>query len=143
MYNLWCMHLVYLAGIRIMSLERHGEKRQMYQGALTFYNVCIHLNCFNFNNVLAISGLWPWLYIATSHEMVENMMFAWPCYAINAEHFGWSTHHVTSIANVEWFLYTMILQLWHIITRNLITVTSSWSKLEEGACDEPPSRNCI
>ena len=26
------MHLVYLAVIRMTSLERHGEKRQMYQG---------------------------------------------------------------------------------------------------------------
>ena len=49
-------------------------------------------------------------------------------YGINAEHFGWSTHHVTGIDNVEWFLRNMILQLWHIVTRNLIAVTSCWKR---------------
>ena len=38
------------------------------------YTIYILLNCFNFNNDLAISELQSCLYIGTNHKMGENMM---------------------------------------------------------------------
>ena len=82
----------------------------------------------NFNNALAISRLQPRLYIATNHEIGEGIMFAWPCnfYAVDAEHFWWSTHHAIGTADANWFLcfvyirqWNTILQLWQMVTGNI------------------------